>query len=452
MKEKILIIEDDSGVRYFLEEALKGEGYASCAFESYEEAAREVSRDIDLVITDIKLPGIDGFAVLEEIKQKIDAPVLIITAYGTKKNALEAIRRGAADFFVKPIALDELKVMVKRTLVNRALRKEVRSSREVTTETDVLCGVVGKSPPMKAIFGNVKKIAGTDLNILVTGDTGVGKEEISKLIHLLSGRNGDMLVVNCASIPDTLLESELFGYEKGAFTGAFQHKSGKLESADGGTILLDEIGEMTPYIQAKLLRVIETKEIERLGDTRKRKIDMRVIATTNREIEREIKKGGFREDLFYRLAQFHISVPPLRERKEDMPALIDHFMAECSRMSGVLPTMEEKARGMLCDYAWPGNIRELKSVIKRAFVMCENRRITVDDLPLYMSHNKPIMAQFSTDRSLDDAISAFEKAMLVDALRKTEGSQSKAAKQLGISERSMWYRVKKYAIETDWKA
>ncbi|MCX5809086.1 MAG: sigma-54 dependent transcriptional regulator, partial [Proteobacteria bacterium] len=319
MNEQIIIIEDDPGVRFFLEEALKGEGYTPLSFESYEDASLTISNDIHLIIMDINLPGIDGLSAIDEIRKKIDVPILIITAYGTKKNAMEAIQRGATDFFIKPIALDELKIVVKRTLGKRKLIKAVELSKEEGLKDVVFHGVVGKSSGMREIFRNVERFAGRDITVLITGETGVGKEEIAKLIHTLSKRKGKLITVNCASIPDNLLESEVFGYEKGAFTGAVQQKQGKYELADGGTIILDEIGEMSPYLQAKLLRVIETKEIERLGDIKKRKIDARIIATTNKEIAKEMKEGRFREDLYFRLAQIHVSVPPLRERKEDIP-------------------------------------------------------------------------------------------------------------------------------------
>jgi len=282
MSERIIIIEDDNGVRFFLEEALKGEGYRVNSFESYEDAHRTIGNGTDLVIMDISLPGLDGLSATTNIKKKYDVPVLIITAYGTKKNALEAIRRGATDFFVKPILLDELKVMLRRVLGTRRLKKEVEQLREKELENHIFHGVVGKSTQMKGIFKEVEKVADKGLSILITGETGAGKEEIARLIHTLSRRAGEFVVVNCASIPDNLLESELFGYERGAFTGAVQQKAGKFEVAHGGTIVLDEIGEMSPYLQAKLLRAVEKQEIEHLGSTRTKKVDIHVISTTNR--------------------------------------------------------------------------------------------------------------------------------------------------------------------------
>lgn len=446
MKEKIIIIEDDPGVRFFLEEALKTEGYSPISYESYEAASGNIPRNTGLVILDIRLPGMDGLTAIDEIKKVLDAPILIITAYGTKKNALEAVKRGAADFFIKPIALDELKIIVKRTLGTRRLKKEVELSREEGMKDSVFYGVVGKSEAMKDIFRSSEKIAGKDVTVLITGETGVGKEEVARLIHTLSNRRGKLVMVNCASIPDSLLESELFGYEKGAFTGATQQKMGKFEVAQGGTIVLDEIGEMSPYLQAKLLRTIETKEIERLGDVKKMKIDVRILATTNRELQKEMKEGGFREDLFFRLTQFHVHVPPLRERRDDIPVLVEYFLLAVTKDTGEFVRVENNALGLLSAYDWPGNVRELLNVVRRAAIMREGGRITVDDLPLHLKGDYRLEEKDYSDKLLDDAISALERKMITDALKKTMGSQVKAAKLLGISERSMWYRVKKYGI------
>jgi len=448
MSERIIIIEDDQGVRFFLDEALKGEGYRVSSFESYEDAIKSINNGTGLVIMDISLPGMDGLSATTQIKNSYDVPILIITAYGTKKNALEAIRRGATDFFVKPILLDELKVMLKRVLGTRKLKKEVGQLRDRELESRVFHGVVGSSSQMKAIFREVEKVAGKGLSVLITGETGVGKEEIAKLIHLLSKRKGEFVVVNCASIPDNLLESELFGYEKGAFTGAVQQKAGKFEVAHRGTIVLDEIGEMSPYLQAKLLRVVEKQEIEHLGSTKTKKVDIHVISTTNRILESEIKEGKFREDLFFRLSQIHIDIPPLRERREDVEVLVDYVLHKIEEETGRVMTISEDAMGLLMNYPWPGNARELIGTIKRASVMCDGDIIGLDDLPLHLRAEQPLSSPVFSDQSLDDAISVLEKNMIIDALKRVQGSQAKAAKLLGVSERSMWYRVKKYEIDT----
>jgi two-component system response regulator AtoC len=452
MNENVVIIEDDPGVRFFLEEALKGEKYSVLSFSSYEEATHAIDKTTDLVIMDISLPGMDGLSATSDLKQKTDVPILIITAYGTKKNALEAIKRGATDFFIKPILLDELKVILKRVLGMRRLRKEVEFLKEKEFEGHIFHGVVGRSAQMKDIFRQIEKIADKELTVLVTGETGTGKEVVANLIHTLSKRRGGFVVVNCASIPDNLLESELFGYDKGAFTGAIQQKQGKFETADKGTLVLDEIGEMTPYLQAKLLRAVETQEVEHLGSTKTYKVDIRVVSTTNRVMETVIKEGKFREDLYFRLAQIHIIVPPLRERREDIAVLIDYVLHGLEKDKGKIIAISDEARGILLQYKWPGNVRELIGIMRRAAIMCENDMIIVDDLPLHLRGDFSLASQtMYSDGSLEDAISALEKNMIIDALKKTQGSQAKAAKILGISERSMWYRVKKYEIDMDIK-
>jgi two-component system, NtrC family, response regulator AtoC len=452
MNENVVIVEDDPGVRFFLEEALKGEKYSVSSFASYEEATQAIDKSTDLVIMDISLPGMDGLSATSDLKQKSDVPILIITAYGTKKNALEAIKRGATDFFIKPILLDELKIILKRVLGMRRLKKEVESLKEKEFEGHVFHGVIGRSPQMKDIFRQIEKIADKDLTVLITGETGTGKEEVAKLIHTLSKRKGGFVIVNCASIPDNLLESELFGYEKGAFTGAVQQKQGKFETADKGTLVLDEIGEMSPYLQAKLLRAVEKQEVEHLGSTKTYKVDIRVVSTTNRVMDTQIKEGKFREDLFFRLAQIHIQVPPLRERREDIAVLIDYVLHNLQKDKGKILSVSDEARAILLQYKWPGNVRELIGIIRRAAIMCESDMIIVDDLPLHLRGDYSLASQTTySDNLLDAAISELEKNMIVDALKKTQGSQAKAAKILGISERSMWYRVKKYEIDMDIK-
>ncbi len=445
---KIIIIEDDPGVRFFLEEALKNEGYSVRSFIAYEDAVGSINNETDLVIMDISLPGMDGLTATSELKKNLNVPILIITAYGTKKNALDAIKRGATDFFVKPILLDELKVMVKRVLGTRELKKEMKLLREKELEQYLFHGVVGRSQQMRDIFRDMEKIAASELTVLITGETGAGKEEVAKLIHVLSQKKGNFVVVNCASIPDSLLESELFGYEKGAFTGAYQQKQGKFETADGGTIVLDEIGEMTPYLQAKILRAVEKKEIERLGSTKTNRVDVRVISTTNRVLENETKDGKFREDLYFRLSQFQINVPPLRERKEDIEAIVEYVLLEFEKESGRIINIAQDAHELMVQYHWPGNVRELISVTRRAAVMCDGDTVTIDDLPLYLKDGLSLASKPYSDKTLDEAISELEKSMITDALKKCQGSQAKAARLLGISERSMWYRVKKYEIDT----
>jgi DNA-binding NtrC family response regulator len=444
--EKILIVEDDKGVRFFLEQALKDEGYEVIGKESFEDALSLIDGALSLIIMDIKLPGIDGLSAIEEIKKRVDVPIIVVTAFGTKKNALQAIEKGATDFFTKPIPLEELRIVVKRALKRKSIEEELQKRKEEALKEKEFEGFIFASEAMKEILKTVQKIAPTDLSVLITGETGVGKEIIATIIHRLSGRKGEFVAVNCASIPENLLESELFGYEKGAFTGATIQKKGKFELAEGGSILLDEIAEMGFPLQAKLLRVIEKKEIERLGALKPKPIDVRVLATTNREMEEEIKKGRFREDLYHRLSQIHIHIPPLRERKEDIEALLERFLIDLSKERGLSLRLEEKAKKILMDYPFPGNVRELKNMLRSASFLCEGGAISVDDLPLYIRGGASFSSKFKG--SLDESISQVERKMIEEALKKARGNQRRAAKILGISERSMWYRVKKYGIST----
>ncbi len=351
------------------------------------------------------------------------------------------------DHALLEIFAEQTAICIGNSRLLQQLKKETVYLYQQLDDLSCFEDIIGSSPRMQEIFAVINKVAATDMPVYISGESGTGKELVAQALHNLSRRkNGPFIKINCAAIPSELLESELFGYEKGAFTGAAQQKQGKFELADGGTIVLDEIGEMSPYLQAKLLRVIETKEIERLGDVKKRKIDARIIATTNKDITKEIKEGRFREDLYFRLAQIHITVPPLRERKEDIPILIETYLLAFSKDSGEFKHIAKDVFDLLAEYDWPGNVRELVNSIKRAVIMCDGNHITLDDLPLHLKNKRRLDANTYSDTLLDDAISATEKQMIIDALKKTKGSQVKAAKLLGISERSMWYRVKKYGI------
>ncbi|HAA47597.1 MAG TPA: two-component system response regulator [Synergistaceae bacterium] len=454
MNERIIIIEDDQGVRFFLEEALKGEGYKVSSFESYEDAVKSISNGTGLVIMDISLPGMDGLSATTDIKKKHDVPILIITAYGTKKNALEAIKRGATDFFVKPILLDELKVMLKRILGTRKLKKEVGQLREKEMENHVFRGVVGKSFQMKEIFKEVEKVAGKGLSILVTGETGVGKEEIAKLILLLSRRKGEFVVVNCASIPDNLLESELFGYEKGAFTGArTEGRKGYFDEAHEGTILLDEIGDSSLSVQSKLLRVLESGTFKRVGGTKNVKVDVRIISSTNQDPAGLIEQKKFREDLFFRLNAFTIQLPPLRERREDIELLVNYFLKIGGAADKPKYRFSREALQILYAYHWPGNVRELKGVVSYAVNMTQSPVINPGSLPNFLFSDKTGQNRVSTPSAeparpsfnLMEAIRDLERRLISEVLA-TAPNKSEAIKMLGISRRTFYLKLKEYGL------
>ncbi|MBW1741401.1 MAG: sigma-54-dependent Fis family transcriptional regulator [Deltaproteobacteria bacterium] len=456
MTEKILIIEDDEAMQFFLSEALKKQGYRVIPFLDAESAFIWLEKErCDLILLDIKLPGIDGIEAIGPIRERSDAIIIVITAFGAEKHALEAIRKGAYDYFTKPFKLEEMEITIKRALEKHRLRRELEALKQRARESMLFPNIIGQSRAIKEVLSQVARVADSDVTALILGETGTGKELIAQTIHDHSPRKGKPFIkLNCVAIPEGLLESELFGHEKGAFTGAVSRKIGKFELADQGTIFLDEIGDMALSTQAKILRILQEKELERVGGTLPMKVDVRVIAATNKNLVSEVREKRFREDLFYRLNVVTIFLPPLRERKEDIPLLVDHIMEKMSKASGKkIYQISKSAMEILTEYSWPGNVRELENVVERAMVMVEEDTtvITPSHLPLHLRGlPEEIIFEFPKESaSLDDAVSAFEKELILKALYKTKGVQSQAAQLLGITERSMWHRIKKYAIDID---
>lgn len=372
----ILVVDDDDLVLESLRMVLKEAGHKVRAVNSPRKALSLLEKgDYDLVITDMRMPEMSGIEFLEKVKEKDQGlPVIMITAYGTVDTAVTAMKKGASDYIMKPFSADELEVVVEKALEAHRLREEnVRLKELVRCQAEVDEEFIGESAPIKALKRELEKIARSDATVLVMGETGTGKELIARRIHALSQRaEGPYVRVNCAAIPDTLVEAELFGHEKGAFTGAVYTRKGKFELAHGGTILLDEIGEMPLHLQAKLLRVLQEGEVDRIGGSSPVKVDVRVVATTNRDLAQEVKEGRFREDLFFRLNVVPIYVPPLRERKEDIPLLAEAFLRRYSRKMGKeIKGITDSAMKTLLDYDWPGNVRELENCIHRAVVLCE---------------------------------------------------------------------------------
>ncbi len=372
----ILVVDDDDLVLESLRMVLKEAGHKVKAVNSPRKALSLLEKgDYDLVITDMRMPEMSGIEFLEKVKEKDQGlPVIMITAYGTVDTAVTAMKKGASDYIMKPFSADELEVVVEKALEAHRLREEnVRLKELVRCQAEVDEEFIGESAPIKALKRELEKIARSDATVLVMGETGTGKELIARRIHALSQRaEGPYVRVNCAAIPDTLVEAELFGHEKGAFTGAVYTRKGKFELAHGGTILLDEIGEMPLHLQAKLLRVLQEGEVDRIGGSSPVKVDVRVVATTNRDLAQEVKEGRFREDLFFRLNVVPIYVPPLRERKEDIPLLAEAFLRRYSRKMGKeIKGITDSAMKTLLDYDWPGNVRELENCIHRAVVLCE---------------------------------------------------------------------------------
>jgi two-component system response regulator PilR (NtrC family) len=457
---QVLVVDDERSMRDFLRIALERTGHTVTVADS-PSAARAVyaEADFDVVLTDLKMQGGTGLDVLEGVKAvRPETQVIVVTAFATPETAIAAMKRGAYDYLTKPFKIDEINVVVERALEKRQL---VRANTELRAELEGrfrLDQLVGKSPPMQRLFDLIKKVAPTRTSVLVSGESGTGKEIVAKALHHLSGRpraDGPFLAVNCGAIPEALLESELFGHKKGSFTGATADRDGLFAAADGGTLFLDEIGELGSQMQVKLLRVLQERKVKRIGDVVEREVDVRVIAATNRDLEAEVERGAFRQDLFYRLNVVQLLLPALRQRREDVPLLTDHFVRKHAITQGrpVLPRVESEALSALCDYDWPGNVRELENVIERALALGENDRITRAALPALQPRRRPGSSipasanDFPPDGvELERLVADFERDLINKALERAKGVRKSAAKLLGISFRSFRYRLAKLGV------
>jgi two-component system response regulator AtoC len=448
-------------MQFFLNEALHRHGYAVTLRKTAEEGLQVLKADApDLVLLDIRLPGMSGLdAVGEVLKIDPGVPIIIMTAHGTRDTAIDAIRRGAYDYFTKPFRLEEMEIVIRRALEKRKLNFEIERLREELATTPGHGWATSGSRAMAEVMHLIERAAPTDSTVLVMGESGVGKELVAEAIHSKSSRKQRPFVrLNCAAIPETLLESELFGYERGAFTGAQARKPGKFELADGGTLLLDEIGDMTMATQAKILRVLQSREVERVGGTAAIHVDVRILASTNKDLLRSVRDGTFRDDLYFRLNVITIQVPPLRERREEIPALVDFFLLEANqRLGRAIKRASSDALAALMAYDWPGNIRELKNAIERAAVVTDGEVVTLASLPQPI---RPagigLVAGVASQQweapgavSLDEKIAQLERAFVIEALSRTGGVQAQAARLLGITERSIWHLVKKHRIEVE---
>ncbi|MDR2017751.1 MAG: sigma-54 dependent transcriptional regulator [Syntrophobacterales bacterium] len=444
-KLSILIVEDEETQRSLLAGLLRKEGYS--VYEAPDGAtAINTFKDIpiEIALLDYKLPDTDGLSLLKRMKEiNPDVEVVMITAFGSIENAVEALKTGASEYLTKPIELDDLLFKIKRIEEKTHLVRENRVLKETLKDRFKSESFIYSGEKMHEVASLIVRVARTDSTCIIEGESGVGKEVVVNLIHELSGRKSAPLVkVNCAAIPETLLESELFGYERGAFTGAYQRKIGKFELANKGTIFLDEIGDIPPILQSKLLRVIQEREIERLGGLHTIQVDARIITATNKRLEEEVGKGAFREDLYYRLNVVRILVPPLRDRKEDIPLLIEYFTKKFNdKHKRNIRGVTREARDILLKYDYPGNVRELENIVERAIVLTRGDYISIEDLP---SVSGKIQAPIKG--SMNEVVESLEKSMLIDALTLNEWVQIKAASQLGISERMLRYKMKKYGI------
>jgi DNA-binding NtrC family response regulator len=445
-RASILIVEDEDAQRSLLAGLLIKEGYSvkeagngKIAIERFKEEV------LDIALLDYKLPDTDGLALLKEFKEiNPEVEVVMITAFGSIENAVSALKAGATEYLTKPIDLDDLLFKLKKIEEKRHLVHENMVLKETLRDRLKAEDFIYSGDKMHNVVSLIVRIAKTDSTCLIRGESGVGKEVIVNLVHGLSERlNQPLVKVNCAAIPETLLESELFGYEKGAFTGAYQRKAGKFELANKGTIFLDEIGDIPLLLQSKLLRVIQEREVERLGGLHPVKVDVRIITATNKNLEEEVKKGAFREDLFYRLNVVTIDIPPLRERKEDIPLLFDFFLKKYNdRHKKSIKGFTKEARDTLIKYDFPGNVRELENIIERAVVLTRGEYISKEDLPSLAEGE-----QSFTEGTIKDVVGATEKRMIMEALVKSDWVQIRAASIIGISERMLRYKIKKYNIK-----
>ncbi len=450
MHERILVVDDDKLVNEFVDETLTRAGYDVTSAMSGEEAVELIEiEDFDLVLSDVRMPGMGGIELLKAVRrQSPQSLIIMITAYGTVKNAVEAMKLGAFDYILKPFSPDEIEIMIKKALKFHGLQVENDRLRNEVGRKYSFDSIVGKNKELQDVFDLVKVAADSKATILITGESGTGKELIARAIHYNSPRRDSAFIrVNCASLPENLIESELFGHEKGAFTGAIKQSKGRFELADGGTILLDEISEMPLSLQSKLLRVLQEYEFERVGSGKPIKVDVRVIATSNRHLKTEIKEGNFREDLYFRLNVIQIELPPLRNRRDDIPALIDFFLAKYNEENARnVEGISDKALTALMKYHWPGNVRELENIIQRSVVTCRSNMITPELFPGY------IMGRESFDSGdvvlpMPVTLAELEKFAIVEALKFTGGNRTKAADILGITSRTLRNKLTDYDLK-----
>jgi len=451
MKAKILIVDDEDLIRWSLSESLRTEEHEVITAKNGEEAIRIYNEESpDIVIMDIKMPGIDGIEALKKIKESDEsAQVIMITAFTDVNTAITALKAGAVDYIIKPFNVEEVKVIVEKSLESLRVKREYTKFKEDTEKKYESIKLIGKSEAIKRVLQVVERITQSDVScVLITGESGSGKELIARLIHFNSHRkNRPFMEIDCTSLTPTLIESELFGHEKGAFTDAKTLKRGLLEISDGGTVFLDEIAEMPISSQAKLLRFIETQTFKRVGGVKDIKVDVRIIAATNRNLEEYIKEKKFREDLFFRLNVIPIHVPPLRERKEDIPLLIEHFISQYNKkFKKNINGLDESALEFVMSYPWPGNIRELRNTIERA-VLLETEPVIRKE-SLFLNKNFLIPEQ-SEDEAIPESLNLeeVEKQLLIKALQEAKGNKSLAARLLGITRDTLRYRMKKYGIE-----
>ena len=451
-KARVFVFDDDADSLQSVTATLRRDGFEVLPFADPKEGLSRLAEEGgDAVVTDLRMPGLTGMEVVRHVtKSHPGVPVVVLTAYGTVECAVEAVRAGASDFLLKPVEIPRLRAAVFKAVKERGMRREIERLREEGGRPAGVEGIVGSSRAMEDVIRKIRLVAPTRMNVLITGESGTGKELVARAIHALSPRRGrPFLPLNCAAIPETLLESELFGYERGAFTGATSSRPGKLESAEGGTLFLDEVGDVSLGIQAKLLRAIEQKEVQRVGGAQALQVDVRILAATNQDLKGRVEEKAFREDLFYRLNVFGIAVPPLRERREDIPRLCEHLLARIGEEGGVPPKrLSPAALKNLMTHRWPGNVRQLRNALETATLVGQGDTIEPGDLPPEVARevippSSPEPIPLPASRTLTE----IERDAIRDALAKTGGNKTRAAKLLGIGLRTLHRKVKEYGIE-----
>lgn len=451
MKPKILVVDDERDICRALEFLLVGEGYSVALANSGEEAIERLKNErFDVVLTDLKMERIDGIAVLEKTKElSSDTQVLIMTAFASIESSVDAMKKGASDYIVKPFLNEEIKITLRRVLEQRRLIAENIALKQQLSQYMGCKDFFADSDVMLKIFETLEKVIPTKSNILILGESGTGKGLIAELIHCNSPRRDKPFIsINCSAIPEGLLESELFGYKRGAFTGAVSDKAGLIAMADQGTLFLDEIGDMPLSLQVKLLNVLESSEVTPLGDTRPRIVDVRLITATNQDLEQKVREKTFREDLYYRLNVIEIKIPPLRERKDDIPLLVSHFIRRLSEENKKkIKGVDNNAMGILMQYPWHGNVRELKNVIERAIVLCEGDVISPSELPDKIKKTGSVKDEFHGTTYLKTSISEYEKNLIQNLYSSQHKNKEDTARILGIDLATLYRKLKKYGIE-----
>lgn len=442
---RVLIVDDDEKMRMMLQKVLQREGYDTALADSGEDAlGRLKTTDFDVVLTDIRMPGMGGMALLKDIREASpETTVIMMTAFGSVDSAVEAMKQGAYDYINKPFKIDEALIVIARAVEEKRLRNELVVMREAIEARFGFGNIIGKSKPMQDMFGLIRRVAHTPATVLIRGASGTGKELVAQAIHFHSPRKGRAFVpINCGAIPEELIESELFGHVRGAFTGASADKPGLFAEADGGTLFLDEISELGLGMQTRLLRVLQEREVRRVGDTKSMPVDVRLIAASNRNLEECVETGTFREDLYYRLNVIPIALPELCRRTEDIPLLVEHFLKKYTSEAGGLKRISRAAMAVLMQYPWPGNVRELENIVERTAILCPNEEIGIDDLPreIHSLEGLSLSRAMQAGATLED----LEKEYILRVLEQTRGNQTRASEILGIDRRTLYRKLQRY--------